>query len=502
VARGVGKAFAGVSVLRNVDLTLRGGEVHGIVGENGAGKSTLAKMIGGVFPPSEGEIEFGGKLVEFSSPRQALESGIALIHQEPLVFPNLSVAENVFVGNQPRRQGSGAVDWKEMVRKASSLFSSLGVSLDPMRSAGGLSVADQQMIELASALNHQAKVILFDETTASLTPYEVAELFAVMRRLKAEGTAIAIVTHRLDEIFEITDRISVLRDGDKVFETTTAETTPAEVIRHMVGRELELSGQQNTVEFTADPLLETKGLSSGKAFRNVSLKVRPGEIVCLAGLVGAGRTEVCEAVFGARKVSAGSIRFAGRDVSIRSPGEAIQLGMAMAPEDRQHNGLVLPFGIGVNIGLPSIKKLSLHNWLNFRHESSVAELKATDFGVKYSRIQQPVRELSGGNQQKVVLAKWLLTEPNLLILDEPTRGVDLRTKQNIHTNILGLARSKGLAILMVSSDLGEVLQLADRILVMRAGTVAAEFTRESATPEKVMAAATQQPSLEALPVAP
>ncbi len=501
VARKLGKSFSGVSVLTNVDLTLQGGEVHAIVGENGAGKSTLAKLFGGVFSPSEGEIVLNGSPIRFGGPKQALESGIALIHQEPLVFANLSVAENVFVGNQPKVRGLRAVDWKAMRERAASLFETLGVSLDPSRSAGGLSVADQQMIELASALNHNATVILFDETTASLTPKEVAELFTVIRRLRSEGSAIAIVTHRLNEVFEISDRISVLRDGEKVFETVTAETTPAEVIRHMVGRELALAGAQDSVEISGDPFLEVVDLSSRSLFRNISFQVRPGEIVGIAGLVGAGRTEVCETIFGVRRASSGTIKVGGKIANIANPREAIKLGLAMVPEDRQHHGLLLPFGIAQNISLASLEKLSPRYWLAGKAEAEIAEKESKAVDVKFSRIQQPVRELSGGNQQKVVLAKWLITQPKLLILDEPTRGVDLRAKQNIHAQILELARNQKLGILMVSSDLSEVLQLSDRILVMRAGTLAADFTRAQATAEQIMAAATQQPQQDEVPLA-
>jgi rhamnose transport system ATP-binding protein len=489
VAQKLGKSFSGVSVLSNVDLALRSGEVHAIVGENGAGKSTLAKLFGGVFQQTEGEIILDGVSVRFPNPRASLEQGVALIHQEPMVFPNLSVAENVFVGNQPSRPGLRTVDWKEMHSVAAALFASLGVNLDTHRTAGGLSVADQQMIELASALNHRAKVVLFDETTASLTPKEVSELFTVIRRLKTQGCAIAIVTHRLDEVFEISDRISVLRDGAKISESLTSKTTVDTVVHDMVGRAFSTSTDAGDALSPGEVLLEVTGLELTGIFQDIGFQVRAGEIVGLAGLVGAGRTEVCEAIFGVRKLTKGSIRFKDREVKIRNPRDAIDLGIGMTPEDRQHHGLILPFGIAENISLASIMKFSVASWLDSRKESEVARQEATAVDVKFHRLSQSVSELSGGNQQKVVFAKWLLTQPKLLILDEPTRGVDVRAKDNIHRHIFELARVHRLGILVVSSDLSEVLSLSDQVLVMRSGRLQTRLSREEATAERIMMAA-------------
>ena len=485
-ARGLRLAFGGVEVVRGVDLDLRPREVHAILGENGAGKSSIAKMIAGVHRPTGGTIEAFGAEAPIPNPRRALEMGIALIHQEPLTFPDLSVAENIFVGHQPRRRGS--VDWREMRVRADELLTSLGAKFGSDRLAGGLSVADQQTIELAAALAHDARVLLMDETTAALTPQEVAELFVVVRRLRDEGRAIAIVSHRLDEIFAIADRITVMRDGAKVAELATSETTVDEVVRLMVGREVR-PARRATRRSEEPPALRIDRLSRAGAFEDVTFAVRPGEIVGLAGLVGAGRTEVCETIFGVARPTGGWIEVKGERAKIGSPRDAVRLGLAMVPEDRQHDGLLLPMTIAQNATLPTLRG----TWLRMRREESVAKEATDHLRTSCRSVGQPVRELSGGNQQKVVLAKWLLTEPTVLILDEPTRGVDVGAKEGVHGIIHDLA-DRGVAILMVSSDLEEVLALSDRILVMREGRLVAEIEGEGATAEGVMLAATGQES--------
>ena len=482
-ARGLKIAFGGVEVVKGVDVDLLPGEVHAIMGENGAGKSTVAKMIAGVYSPTAGAIEAFGNPVRYRNPREALAQGIALIHQEPLTFPDLSVAENIFVGHQPRK--GGRVDWGEMHAKAALLLSSLGASFGTDALAGGLSVADQQTIELAAALAHDAWVLLMDETTAALTPKEVASLFETIRGLRDEGRAIAFVSHRLDEIFAISDRITVMRDGEKVAELLTRETTPPEIVRLMVGREVGAVGKESTPRPTREPVLKVEGLTRKGHFEDVSFAVRSGEIVGLAGLVGSGRTEVCEAIFGVTRRDSGTVEVAGEAVRFRDPRDAMAKGLAMVPEDRQHHGLLLPMSIATNATLPSLQGA----WLRPRQERSVAESMTRRLRTALRSVSQPVRELSGGNQQKVVLAKWLLTEPRILILDEPTRGVDVGAKEEVHRLIRELFEA-GLAILMVSSDLSEVLDLSDRVLVMREGRLTGEFRRDEVTPERVMAAAT------------
>lgn len=480
-ALGLRMAFGGVEVVKGVDLELRPGEVHAILGENGAGKSTVAKMIAGVHRPTGGGLELFGAPVALASPRDALERGVALIHQEPLTFPDLSVAENVFVGHLPRR--GRRVDWAAMHERAGLLLKALGARFGTHERAGGLSVADQQTIELASALAHDARVLLMDETTAALTPQEAGGLFETVRRLRDEGRAIAFVSHRLDEIFAIADRITVMRDGEKVAERRTSETNVAEVVRLMVGRDVALE-RVATRRPTGEPMLRAKGLS-GRGFQDASLEVRPGEIVGLAGLVGAGRTPLCEAIFGVTRPTAGTVEVDGSTVAFRSPREAVAKGLAMVPEDRQHHGLLLPMSITQNATLPTLRGA----WLRPKAERTTAEAATARLWTALRSVNQPVRELSGGNQQKVVLTKWMLAGPKVLLLDEPTRGVDVGAKEEVHRLIRELADG-GMAILLASSDLPEVLGLSDRVLVMREGRLVGEFAGDEATPEGVMAAAT------------
>ncbi len=484
-------AFGGQEVVKGVDIELHAGEVHAIVGENGAGKSTVAKLIAGVHQPTAGEIRLNGKAVHLENPRQAIHLGIALIHQEPLTFPDLDVAENIFVGHQPIRNPLSGIDWNSMRRSAKAILDELGVSIDPKARVSDLSVADQQMVELACALSHDAKVLLMDETTASLTPKEVAELFGIVRRLKSQGKAIAFVSHHLDEIFEIADRITVMRDGEKVGELIPSQTTIDELIRLMVGRSVDASVKTHQTVIDAPPLLKVENLTRTGQFRNVSFEVRPGEIVGLAGLVGAGRTEVCRTIFGIDQPSSGSIQIDGKKISVRKPTDAMELGVAFVPEDRQHEGLLMPMSIEHNATLAILSKLAKFGWVDRKRENKLAREFAEKLQTAFRNVSQPVRELSGGNQQKIVLAKWLLTEPRLLILDEPTRGVDVGAKDEVHRLILQLV-DQGLALLVVSSDLPELLALCDRVIVMHEGSVIQELNRDEATPERVMQAATGQ----------
>jgi rhamnose transport system ATP-binding protein len=494
-AIGLRMSFGGQEVVKGVDLKLRAGEVHAIVGENGAGKSTVAKLIAGVYQPTGGVIHLNGNPVSLENPRQAIQLGIALIHQEPLTFPDLDVSENIFVGHQPVRNRLYGVDWPEMRRAAKRILDELGVAIDPKARVSDLSVADQQMVELACALSHNAQVLLMDETTASLTPKEVAELFAIVRKLKEQGVALAFVSHHLDEIWEIADRITVMRDGEKVAELIPSETTVDEVIQLMVGRSVNLSRKQHQRVVDAPPFLKVNKLSRIGQFRDISFEVRPGEIVGLAGLVGAGRTEVCRTLFGIDRPSSGTIEIGGTPVAIRRPTDAMSHGMAFVPEDRQHEGLLMPMSIEENASLAALRKLSKFGWVDRKEESKLALEFAQKLQTVFRSILQPVQELSGGNQQKIVLAKWLLTQPKLLILDEPTRGVDVGAKDEVHRLILQLVE-QGLALLIVSSDLPELLALCDRVVVMREGSVIRELSREDATPESVMRAATGQDRTE------
>jgi rhamnose transport system ATP-binding protein len=485
-AEGITITFGGVDVVSGVDLDLQAGEIHAIVGENGAGKSSLAKAIAGVYQPRLGRIVVGESEVRFRNPREALRAGVALIHQEPLNFPDLSVAENIFAGH-PLKKG-GLVDWPQIQRRATELLAELGVSLDPKRPMQGLSTAQQQQVELACALSHDATVWIFDETTASLTPKEVAELFAIMRRLRDQGYALAVVSHHLHEVFAISDRITVLRDGAKVAERKTSETNEAEIVRLMVGRDL--AGERFASGDLGAPILEVEEFS-GSGFSDVTLNVRAGEIVGLAGLVGAGRTELARAIFGISRANQGVMKLEGQAVAVCSPQQAQKMGIGLVPEDRRHDGLLMPQPISFNASLIHLRELCRMEWLNRGRIDSATEAQTARLKLSRRSLGQPVEELSGGNQQKVVLAKWLMTSPKLLILDEPTRGVDVGAKHEVHTIIRELA-NQGMAVLMISSDLPEVLRLSDRVYVMRQGRIAAEMPAAEATEEKIMFAATGQ----------
>jgi len=450
----------------------------------------MGKLIAGVYRPTGGVISIGGVERTLGSPRQAMELGVALIHQEPLTFPDLNVAENIFVGRQPVN-GLRQVDWKSMAQRAGELLASLGVNLDPKAKVRGLSVADQQMVELAAALSQNAKVLILDETTASLTPKEVAELFVIVRRLRDQGCAIAFVSHRLDEVFEICDRITVLRDGEKVGERIPTESGIPEIVRMMVGRELSLEKLAVANQGKGEIMLEVDNLAHGTIFSGISFNVRKGEIVGMAGLVGAGRTDVARAIFGITQPSAGSVRINGAAVKIGNPKEAMSNGLALVPEDRQHHGLLMPTSIAENACLAILRSLSKAGWVNRREIVRRATEYVGKLRIASRDVNQPVRDLSGGNQQKVVLSKWLMTEPKVLILDEPTRGVDVGAKAEVHRLMRELADS-GLAILMISSDLQEVLSISERVLVMREGHLVRTFEVGEATQENVMLAATGQ----------
>lgn len=482
-ASGITVTFAGIDVVKEVDIELRFGEIHAITGENGAGKSSLAKAIAGVYRPRTGQIELNGKPLHLRSPREGLAEGIALIHQEPHTFPDLDVTENIFAGHLPMK--GPLVDWPEARSEAASLLERLQAGLDPKAGVGGLSVAQQQRVEIASALSHDAKVWIFDETTAPLTPKEVEELFAIMRTLRDQGCALAMVTHRLHEIFELADRITVLRDGRKVAERLTKESSIEEVIRLMVGRDLE--GRLPGSGVRGEEVLRTEHLS-GPGFADVSLNVKAGEIVGLAGLVGAGRTELARVLFGIERPSSGSIQINGSTIDVKSPRQAQSVGIALVPEDRRQDGLLMPQAISFNATLPSLSSLSPAGMLNHGAQNTATLGYVDRLGLVRRNLDQPVVELSGGNQQKVVLSKWLMTEPKLLILDEPTRGVDVGAKHEVHKAVRQLA-DDGLAVLMISSDLPEVLSLSDRILVMREGSLVQELDAKDATEESIMSAA-------------
>ena len=484
--RGISKRFGATQALDAVSLTLMPGEVHALVGENGAGKSTLVKILAGIHQPDSGTILLDGDPVQIAGPAHARTLGIAVVHQEPRLFPDLTVAENVFIGHAPAGR-LGIIDWGTTRRSAEALFDQLDVRFDVAAPVRGLSMADQQLIEIAKALSVEARVLVLDEPTASLSAHEVERLFAIVRRLRDRGVSILFVSHRLDEVFALCDRATVFRDGRHVITTETAALTTADLIRHMVGRAVTLFPKVETP--VGDVLLEVEHLTRSGAFRDVSFSVRAGEIVGFAGLVGAGRTEVARVLFGIDARDAGVVRLGDRKVVHRTPSEAMSDGIAYLPEDRHQEGLVLDFSIAQNVTLPILPRLFPRLLVRAATERRVANEYTDQFNVRMTGVDQLVGALSGGNQQKVVLAKWLASKPRVLILDEPTRGIDIGAKVEVHRIISELAAS-GLGIILISSDLPEVLAMSDRILVLHEGRLTAEIPRAQATEERVMFAAT------------
>ena len=484
--RGITKRFGATLALDDVSLDLLPGEVHALVGENGAGKSTLVKILAGVHQPDDGTIWLDGQATQLNGPAQSRSLGIAVVHQEPRLFPDLTVAENVFIGHAPSGR-LGTIDWGETRRAAQALFAELQVQFDVGAPVRGLSMADQQLIEIAKSLSVEARVLVLDEPTASLSAHEVARLFAIVRRLRDRGVSILFVSHRLDEVFELCDRATVFRDGRHVITTDTASLTTADLVRHMVGRAVSLFPKVEAP--VGDVLLEVDGLSKAGAFRDISFSVHKGEIVGFAGLIGAGRTEVARVLFGIDRRDAGEIRVGGKSVHFESPSAAMGAGIAYLPEDRHQAGLVLDFPIAHNVTLPILPRLFPRFLLRRSTERRIAREYTEQFNVKMTSVDQFVGALSGGNQQKVVLAKWLATNPRLLILDEPTRGIDIGAKVEVHRKISELAAS-GLGIILISSDLPEVLAMSDRIMVLHEGRITAEIPGEGATEEAVMFAAT------------
>ncbi|HEX3790516.1 MAG TPA: sugar ABC transporter ATP-binding protein [Pseudonocardiaceae bacterium] len=484
---GVSKSFGPVRALQDVSLRLRGGEVHGLAGENGAGKSTLIKALAGVHQPDSGTVKLNGQPVVFHGPADARDAGVAVIYQEPTLFPDLSVAENIYMGRQPR-VSLGRIDRKAIRDDTAALFKRLGVAMSPEEPARGLSIADQQIVEIAKALSFDAKVLIMDEPTAALTGSEVARLFGVVRTLRDQGAAVLFISHRLEEIFQICQQVTTLRDGRLIASEPLAGLTEDDLVQRMVGRSLdELYPKQDTVP--GEVALAVHRLTREGVFTDISFEVRTGEIVGLAGLVGAGRSEVARAVFGIDRWDAGSVEVRGRKLPPASPTAAMAAGLALVPEDRRAQGLVMDMSIERNIGLAGLRSLARGGLMSRRLERSRATDWAIRLQVKFARLADAVSTLSGGNQQKVVLAKWLATGPKVLIVDEPTRGIDVGTKAEVHRLLSQLA-ADGIAVLMISSDLPEILGMADRVLVMHEGRLAAEISRADATEETVMAAAT------------
>jgi rhamnose transport system ATP-binding protein len=483
----VSKSYDGVQALRDVNFELRAGEVHALVGENGAGKSTLIKIITGAVAADAGEIEFDGKSIADNSPRQAKALGIEAIYQQPALFPELTVAENIALGFEEPSAWK-RIDWKRRRRVAAELLQKIGARIDVDEEAGSLSMPEQQLIEIARALGANAPVLILDEPTASLSEDDTRSLFRVIRQLRDQGVGIIYISHRLEELTAIADRVTVLRDGAVVGSRQMFETDRQALIRMMVGRDLSKVFPKKEIEL-GEVVLELRGVSSrANGLSNINLSVRAGEILGLAGLVGAGRTELARTLFGLNPADSGVIRRHGKTIRIHNPEEAIAHGIACVPEDRRRHGVILDMSIGANVTLASLKALARFSGFDFESERALAADYVRRFAIKTPSIFNSVSTLSGGNQQKVALSRWLATKPSILILDEPTQGIDVGAKGEIHALMSGLA-AQGMAILMISSELPEILGMSDRIAVMRGGTVVGVLDRTEATQEKILALA-------------
>ncbi|SHF13465.1 rhamnose transport system ATP-binding protein [Kaistia soli DSM 19436] len=486
--RNISKTFGGIKVLKNVDFDVRRGEVHALLGENGAGKSTLIKILSGFHHPDEGgELTVNGAPVAFSAPRDARNAGIATVYQELLLFPDMTVAENIFIGHAPRT--GMALDWNEMRRRARALLDDLdSPDLDVDARVGGLSVANRQRVEIAKALSQDARLLIMDEPTASLADADVRRLLDVVRRLRARGVAIIYISHRMPEIFALADRVTVLRDGALIGTRPIGEVDDAALVSMMVGRSIDQLFPKVTVPIGA-PVLELRNVSFKDEVQDISLVLRAGEILGIAGLVGSGRTELALTIFGITPATSGEILLNGEPVTIRSPRQARDIGIAYVPEDRGLQGLVKAQTIRENVSMALLSRISRASIVNRALESSMARDAIARFGIRARGPEQRAGQLSGGNQQKVVLAKWVATNPKVLIMDEPTRGIDVGAKSEIHALMCKLA-GEGLAVIMISSELPEVLGMSDRILVMNGGRMVKTFDRSEATPDVVGAAMT------------
>jgi ribose transport system ATP-binding protein len=484
--RGIVKRFPGVVALRGVSLHLGRGEVLALAGENGAGKSTLIKILGGAIAPDEGEIHIEGNPARFSSVRDAKNAGIAVIHQELMLAPNLDVASNIFLGSETRPLGLlSPLRRRQMASAADALLKRVGLAKPSRTPVSALTVGEMQMVEIAKALSLKARIIVMDEPTSSLTSAESARLFEIIRSLRAEGIAVIYISHRMEEVLDLADRVTVLRDGANVSDLARAEATQGKIVSMMVGRDLGSSYFPARVERPGgDVILEVKGLLVKGAPAPVSFSARRGEILGFAGLVGSGRTELMEAVFGAVPALSGTMTLNGREFSPRRPHDAIARGLCLAPEDRKRHGLVLPMSVVQNTSLAALFGHDKRGLLDRRWEGRLAEAEVLRFQTKTPTIHHPVINLSGGNQQKVVLGKWLSTTPQVLILDEPTRGIDVGAKAEIYRHMATLA-SQGLTILLVSSEMEEVLGLSDRVVVMRERRIQAVLNRDDLSADRI-----------------
>ena len=488
--RKIDKRFTGVHALRQVDFDLEESEIHALVGENGAGKSTLMKVLIGINPRDSGEIRYLGHPFNPRDPRHALAMGIGIIHQELNMMDHLTVAENIFIAREATRFNGIFLDKREQIRRTEELFKHLKMNIDPNEPLGRLSVGRQQMVEIAKAVSHRLRILILDEPTAALTDAEITELFAIMRDLASKGVGMVHISHRLDEIHRIADRVTVLRDGERVDTKKTSEVSKQQIINMMVGRVIyEQPKTMSSVPPGAPEVLRVTRLNAGRLVRDVSFSLRKGEILGIAGLMGSGRTETARAIFGADPVQSGSIEIRGRRVSIRSPRDAVQHGIGYLSEDRKRFGLAVNLSVRDNLALPTYDRFQRGLLIHANKVRAVTEEYIRKLNIRTPSLEQLLRNLSGGNQQKVVIAKWLIRNCEILIFDEPTRGIDMGAKSEIYTLMNGLTR-EGKSIIMISSELPEVLRMSDRILVMSEGRMTGELPIEEASQEAVMEYAT------------
>ena len=486
----INKHFPGVHALKDAQFDVRRGEVHALLGENGAGKSTLIKIVSGVYPPDTGEMTLDGQNIHFTNPREAQQAGIATIYQELGLYPELSVAENIFMGHAPTKNRGffRTIDWHRMESRAEDLLAELNIhDLDVQAKVGRLNVGNRQRVEIAKALSLNARILIMDEPTAALSENDVEQLFSIVRRLRQRGLSIIYISHRLHEVFELADRVTVLRDGEYIGAQAVKDTTESRLISMMVGRVIDkLFPKQNAK--IGEVVLEVRHLNRPPLTRDISFKVHAGEIVGLAGLVGSGRSETAQVIFGVLPAESGEIVLDGEPVEIQRPSQAVQYGIGYVPEDRGHQGLVREMTLRENTSMAVLESVSNNTFIHRAKERLLAKRSIDQLGIRTTGPEQIANKLSGGNQQKVVVSKWLASSPRLLIMDEPTRGVDVGAKSEFHRLMSQLAAEEGLAILMISSELPEILGMSDRVLVMREGQLVAEFTREEATQELIVTA--------------
>ena len=479
--RNLSKSFGPTRAVQNVSFALREASVMALIGENGAGKSTIVKLLTGVYQPDAGEIWLAGNAVKIANPSSAWDLGISVIHQETVMFDELSVAENLFMGHLPLKRG--LVDWKTLIINAQTLLMRIEAKIDPRAALKDLSVAQKHLVQIARALSGEASVVVMDEPTAALSQQEIEDLYRVVRGLRDAGKAVLLITHKFDEVFALCDEYVVLRDGVKVGEGEIGSATPQGLIALMAGREVGNQYARGETE-RGEVVLSARGYTHPTEFADIGFEVRRGEVLGFYGLVGAGRSEVMQAIFGLKPAARGSLEIDGLPVRVRSPSDAMRCGLAYVPEDRQRSGAISNMSILHNLTLPSLRGL----WLNRHREETAALEIATRLELKAAHLEQMVGELSGGNQQKVVIGKWLLSNPKVIILDEPTKGIDVGAKAAVHAFIAELV-ARGMAVILVSSELPEVMALSDRILVMREGRSIAEYTREDATAAQIVSSA-------------